>query len=66
MNKSSTKQEQAALWEEAHNSATKAFLEGFSVDAVATKSQHLKSSGGLLDGVEAAVMPTEISIKPDE
>ncbi|KAL7457330.1 hypothetical protein ACHAWC_009574 [Mediolabrus comicus] len=66
MNKSSTKQEQAALWEEAHNSATKAFLEGFSVDAVATKSQHLKSSGGLLDGVEPAVMPTEISIKPDE
>lgn len=39
MNKSSTKKEEAALWEEAHNAATQAFMKNFSVDAVGAK-QH--------------------------
>mmetsp|Transcript_29464 Transcript_29464/g.46270 ORF Transcript_29464/g.46270 Transcript_29464/m.46270 type:complete len:406 (-) Transcript_29464:192-1409(-) len=60
LNKSSTKKEEAALWEQAHTSATQSFLKTFGADALAQNPE--------LAGVDvnATEMPKEISIQAEK
>ncbi|KAL7499397.1 hypothetical protein ACHAWT_008172 [Skeletonema menzelii] len=56
LNKSSTKKEEAALWEQAHKSATEDFVKKFGADALGA---HPELAG-------AGEVPKEVSIKSDE
>lgn len=57
VNKTSTKKEEAALWEQAHASATQSFLKTFGSDALAQNPELL---------ADATEMPKEISIQAEK
>lgn len=57
VNKTSTKKEEAALWEQAHTAATQSFLKTFGSDALAAQDSEL---------LGATEMPKEISFQAEE
>lgn len=58
VNKSSTQKEEAAMWEQAHKSATATFVKKFGADALEKACPELATSSG--------EVPSEVSIKADE
>ena len=58
VNKSSTQKEEAAMWEQAHKSATATFVKKFGADALEKAYPELATSSG--------EVPSEVSIKADE
>ena len=67
VNKSSTKKEEAALWEEAHKSATQSFLKKFGAGSLGANPEEVGAGEvGVGPVVVAADMPKEISIEARE
>jgi hypothetical protein len=67
INKTSTKKEEAALWEEAHKAATQSFLKKYGKDALGANPEDAGAGEiGVGPVVVAAEMPKEISIQAQE
>ena len=66
MNKTSTKKEEAALWEQAHRAATEAFLKEFGSDALGENPELVGVGEVGVGPFGSQEMPKEISIRAEE